>query len=275
MQLNELSNITFFKKGGQKEVYTADHPALGKVAYKKIKIIDPVDLERMKREIRAVTLIDSENIPKIYYENCDEPGITEIYIVEQFIEGQTIREKLSRGEKFDTKFILEFLDTMLRLSVRAEALNIIHRDIKPDNIIIDTLGKIWMLDYGIARHIDMESLTQSAQHFGLFTLGYASTEQFRNLKKEIDIRADLFSIGIVAHELLTGENIYRKNTFDPLAILKNMEKYSPPPLRIEGDTLFQLSAFICMIGDHRRTRRPRTAVEAQVIFNNVRGTVRI
>ena len=121
--------------------------------------------------------------------------------------------------------------------------------------------------------MSLESLTKSAAHFGLFTLGYASTEQFRNLKKDIDIRADLFSIAVVAHEMLTGENYYRKNTADPIAVLHKMERTSIDPFIISGDAQFQLSAFICMLGDFRRTRRPRTAVEALQIFNNVKSTL--
>lgn len=212
---------------------------------------------------------------KSFGHNCDDASAGSLWVVEQYIEGETIRERLNTRIKFTTAEVVRFIDTMLSLAVLSEQKMLVHRDIKPDNIMIDSTGKFWLLDFGIARHLDLDSLTQSAQQFGLFTLGYASTEQFRNLKRDIDIRADLFSIGVVAHEMISGENYYRKDTNDPLAILKRMEKVSISPLLIEGDTQFQLSAFICMIGDFRRTRRPRTAQEAQAIFNNIKSTIQL
>lgn len=269
---DKLSNIEPLARGGQKEVYHAIHTDFGRVAYKVIKSGSDI-FERTKREIRAVSLLDHPNIPKIYDHNCDQNN-GDLFIVEEFIEGKTLRKILSDGKRFVINEITEFLDVMLDIAVLAESKSLVHRDIKPENIMIDADNKIWLLDFGIARHLDLESLTQTDEPFGLFTLGYASSEQFRNFKKEIDIRADLFSIGVVVHEMLTGLNFYRKDTNDPLMILKRIEKFSLPPLRIEGDVQFQLSTFIRMIGDYRRTRRPRNAKEALDIYNSVKTTLR-
>jgi eukaryotic-like serine/threonine-protein kinase len=275
MLISELTNVTFLRKGGQKEVYSAIHPKFGAVAYKKILYSDPKSLERTKREIRATEIMNSPHVPTIFGHNCHEPRLTDIWVVEEFVQGSTIRDVLNRGRKFTTVEIVRFLDTMLELAVQAENNFLVHRDIKPDNIMLDAHGKFWLLDYGIARHLDLASLTESAQQFGPFTLGYAATEQFRNLKKDIDIRADLFSIGIVANEMLTGENFYRKDTHDPLSVLRLMEKASATPVAIPGDSQFQLSGFICMIADFRRTRRPRTASEAVSIYQSVKTTLRL
>lgn len=130
MLLDELTDIQFERKGGQKEVFSAQHPLYGKVAYKKILTTDPLNLERTKREIRAATLLNSDHVPKIYGNNCDEVGAVSLWVVEQYVEGDTIRDKLISGYKFSPKEIVLFIDTMLALSVLAEQKTLVHRDIK-------------------------------------------------------------------------------------------------------------------------------------------------
>lgn len=271
--LTELSNIIQIAKGGQKEVYTADHNTLGQVIFK--KIFPGIDsFERTIREVRAVSLLSSPSVPKIIGHNCGETNPPYLWIVEEYVEGETLRKTLVDGRRYSTKEVVSFIDTALDIAVATEKLNIVHRDIKPENIIVSSNGKFWLLDFGIARHLDLESLTQTNAPYGLFTLGYASSEQFRNLKKDIDIRTDLFSIGVVAYEMITGVNPYRQGTNDPLMILRRMEQVYLPPLKIEGDTQFQLSGFINLIGDIRRTRRPTSAEIAKIIFNNVKSTLK-
>jgi serine/threonine protein kinase len=272
--MQSLTDIVFIRKGGQKTVSTAIHPTLGKVAYKQITITSPEVLERTKREIRAVKLLGSPNVPTIFEHNCDQVGAAEVWIVEQFIEGKTVKALIESGTRFDLKELVDFLRTMLTVCVLAEGKNLVHRDIKPDNIIQDIAQKFWLIDYGIARHLDLNSITPSQRGMGVFTLGYASSEQFRNLKREIDIRADLFSISVVGHEMVTGRNHYRENTADPLVVLHRMERLAQPPLTIRGDTQFQLSAFLSLLGDPRRTRRPKDAATALQIFNSILPTLR-
>lgn len=274
--INELTNIDLLKKGGQKEVYTADHDQHGKVVFKKVFPIND-SLARTKREIRAVSLLgDSNFIPKIIGHNCEEESPDFIWIIEQFIPGANLRDILDTGRTFSINEIVNFLNTMLGIAVLSEGNNLVHRDIKPDNIILDDNGNFWLLDFGIARHLDLESITDSRDSFGLFTVGYASSEQFRNLKRMIDIRADLFSIGVVCHEMIKGENFYTKDVDnDIFKVIKKLESSSLPPLRINGDTQFFLSTFISILGDHRRTRRPKNAEEAKLIFDSIFNTLRL
>jgi serine/threonine protein kinase len=272
---NNLTNLIPLKTGGQKEVYSAEHPIHGKVVFKKIKP-NSEGLERTKREIRAALIIDSTYVPKIIAHNCNEISPQYLWLVEKFVPGVSLRELLENGRKFNTKEVVRFLDIMLNITVKSEKKELVHRDIKPDNIIFGVDGNFHLLDFGIARHLDLESLTASNNHFGLFTIGYASSEQFRNKKRDIDIRTDLFSIGVVCYEMLKGENFYTVGVnHDFMRVLKKLENSSLPPLRINGDTQFQLSTFIRMLGDHRRTRRPRTAQEALNIFNTLLDTLKL
>lgn len=274
-EFKKLTNLRELKVGGQKKVYSAVHPTFGKVVLKHIFITSD-SLERTKREIRAVSLLNSVNIPNILAHNCDEANPHPIWIIEQFISGKNLRDLLTEGFHFNTMQIVNLLETILTILVKAEENNLVHRDIKPENIMLDKEGKFWLLDFGISRHLDLESITQSNSPFGLFTFGYASSEQFKNLKKDIDIRADLFSLGVLCHELIQEKNFYISGSENDLfMILKRLENQSLPRIRIKGDTQFKLSAFITLLGDHRRYRRPANARKAMEILSTILESIDI
>jgi serine/threonine-protein kinase len=263
-------------KGGQKQVYKAIDQDKDYIIV--FKVIRPnLDIERVKREIIAVKTISHQHIPKIYNSNVESINNSDeiIWIIEEFIEGESLRDALKRKRSFNLGDIVLFIDTMLSILEKSDASNIIHRDIKPENIIIDTQNKYWLIDFGIARHLELESLTESNSPFGPCTIGYSAGEQFRNRKKEIDIRADLFSLGVVVAEIITGYNPYLRDAKDVLQIIKNIENQPLPLLRIEGDSQFLLARFIKVLGDNRISRRPRTAKEAKQLFNIVKDTLKI
>lgn len=267
-----MERIKTLSSGGQKDVFKAYHKEYGNVALKVIKPADD-EFERTIREIKAAEIIDCKNVPKVYKTNIDQTEPSPIWIIEQYIPGKTLRELLKAGEKFSITDIAAFLDTLLKITVEAEKKKIVHRDIKPENIILDDNGEYWLIDFGIARHLELSSLTSTNRHFGLFTVGYAAPEQFKNIKKDISIRADLFSIGVVAIELLTGENPFIGNARNPLEVLRNTETFILPTLTIEGDTQYELAAFIRVLSDRRLSRRPSTAKEAYEIFNSIKSTL--
>mmetsp|Transcript_20778 Transcript_20778/g.67292 ORF Transcript_20778/g.67292 Transcript_20778/m.67292 type:complete len:278 (+) Transcript_20778:732-1565(+) len=276
MMIKDLKNLKPLKKGGQKEVYLADHDTYGSVVFKKI-FPSPNSHDRTLREIRAVALLkEADFIPNIISHNCEEDSPDYIWLVEERVVGDNLRDEFKKGTSFNINDVVRFLDTMLEIAVLSESHSLVHRDIKPENIILDENDNFWLLDFGIARHLDLESITESKDPFGLFTIGYASSEQFRNLKKMIDIRADLFSIGVVCHEMLKGQNFYTTDVDnDIFKVIKKLENSSLPPLRIDGDTQFLLSTFISLLGDHRRNRRPQTAKEALLIFTSLKETLRL
>lgn len=184
-----------------------------------------------------------------------------------------MRNVLEQHKKFSLREIVHFLDTMFSVLTTCEQNRIVHRDIKPENIILDNQGKFWLIDFGISRHLDLATLTDSGSPFGPCTFGYAASEQFRNRKKEIDIRADLFSVGVVAAEMITGQNPYLENTADIIQLIKKIEHQPLPMLRIEGDNQFMLAKFIKTIGDNRYTRRPGNMQEVTALLNVVKSTL--
>jgi serine/threonine-protein kinase len=262
-------------RGGQKKVYKISN---NKGEIQVLKIFFPSDdtLERVKREIRSSKIIKHPNIPRILLSNIEGNIINNlIWIVEEFIDGKSLREIFVSKKKFTIKDVVDFLDTMLSILENSEKNNIIHRDIKPENILLDINHKYWLIDFGIARHLDLISLTDTNAPFGPFTLGYSASEQFRNRKYDIDIRADLFSLGVVSAEMILGYNPYTKNADNILAIVRNIEKLPLPMLQIEGDTRYLLAQFLKTLGDNRTSRRPSSAHEAVEIFNIVKSTLSI
>jgi serine/threonine-protein kinase len=270
-----LELLDLIGKGGQKLVYKVQDKE--KNITKIFKVLRPNynSIDRLKREILAVNLINHPNIPKVFKSNVDNiESLDEIvWILEELVEGPSLRELLDEKKKFSLEQVLNFFETMFSILKKAEPHKIVHRDIKPENILFDSNGKFWLIDFGISRHLDLVSLTATNSPFGPCTFGYSAAEQFRNRKKEIDVRADLFSIGVVAAEMVTGYNPYLKNTNDIIDLIKKIENHPLPLLRIKGDSQFFLAKFIKNLGDNRLARRPRSVDEAIRIFNLVKETL--
>lgn len=244
---------------------------------KVFKVITPSNksIERLKREILAVKLIEHINIPQILATNVEtitSPTET-VWIVEEFVNGQPLREVIENGKVFSIEEVVTFFDTMLSILEKSESLKIIHRDIKPDNIIYDIHDKFWLIDFGISRHLTLESITETDSPFGPCTFGYSAAEQFRNRKKDIDIRADLFSLGVVAAEMVSGKNPYLQNTENILELIKKIENQPLPMLRIKGDKQYLLAKFIKNLGDNRQVRRPGTIADTKQIFELVKQSL--
>jgi len=276
-KLNIQINIEeLIGKGGQKHVYAAKMGKDLQPAVFKIMIPSENTIERVKREIRATTLIDHPNIPKILNTNVDNQLDSEelIWIIEEFIEGSTLRKLLTDGKTFNIHEIISFLDTMFSILIKSEGLSIVHRDIKPENILVDPEGNFWLIDFGISRHLDLKSITSSNAPIGPHTLGYSASEQFRNRKRDIDIRADFFSLGVVAAEMIIGQNPYWEGTHDILQLIKKIEHQPLPILRIEGDSQYFLARFIKTLGDNRASRRPLNVDSAIKIFALVKDSLR-
>ncbi len=272
-RIENLKIIKLIGKGGQKHVYQALYE--NQTVVLKIIHSDENSLERVKREVRACNILNSSHIPVIIKTNIDE--ITSpnelIWIVEEYIEGLSLRQEISEKRKFQLTEVINFFDVMLSILEKAESNRIVHRDIKPENIILDKLNKFWLIDFGISRHLDLQSITATNSPFGPCTVGYSASEQLRNCKREIDIRTDLFSLGVVAAEMILGYNPYIQNANDILQIIKNIEQQPLPRLKISGDTQFLLARFIKTLGDNRISRRPRNVTEAKVLFDVVKSTL--
>jgi serine/threonine protein kinase len=255
----ELTNISFLGEGGFKTVFAATHPQDGEIV---LKVLRPnQDAERVRREILAVQQVQSPRVPRILAEGRVVSPVGEcIWVREQRIYGTTVRAMLARGP-LQVPELFRLTLHVLEALVKAEEVHIVHRDIKPDNIMYDG-SDFWLLDFGIARHLTLESLTATVAHFGPRTWGYAPPEQCRNVKQEIDSRTDLFALGVTIYECATQQNPFRSSARDVLEVLNRIETLQVPPLQLQlmaGSTFCDL---IDTMMQKRKDLRPNSAREA-------------
>jgi eukaryotic-like serine/threonine-protein kinase len=215
---------TLIGVGGMGEVYLAhDQQMHRKVALKLLPAEftkSPDRVVRFQRESRAASSLNHPNILTIY-EIGEERGIH--FIASEYIEGDTLRRKMNRGAP-GLKEVLEIAEQMASALMAAHTAGIVHRDIKPENIMIRHDGYVKVLDFGLAKLTEAsdssqsgaEQITQSGAVLG--TINYMSPEQARG--EEIDSRTDIFSLGVVLYEMVTGVNPFKGNsiaeTFDAI-----------------------------------------------------------
>ena len=256
----EFGKIELMVRGGQKIVFDGVHNSYGETV---IKLYFQLNDPRSIREIQIEKGLSLSMVPKIYETGIIEyEGTETLYIIEQKVKGTELRKVLESGRRFSLEEAVIFLEQGLEFISCIENKGIVHRDIKPENIIRADDGKIFFLDFGIARVLGADSLTRTGAMMGPHTPGYAAPEQFNNLKREIDSRADIFSLGVVTYECITGKNPFREGSINALEVLQKTETITPVQYSIKGDTQSQFMALLGAMMGKYPSRRPRTAKQA-------------
>ena len=265
-----LADLAQLARGGQKVVYSATHSTYGSIV---LKLFFKMDA-RSQREIDISENVDFDCVPMIYETgNTIYEGSDTLYVIEQRVEGEELRKRIERNERFTLKEAVDFLEQGLLFINQLEVNKIVHRDIKPENIIVSTVGKVFFLDFGIARILGLPSLTKTEAIVGPHTPGYAAPEQFNNLKNDIDSRADLFSIGVVTYECLSGQNPFNKGARSHLEILQRTETITPVSFQIPGDTQQQFMGLLSSLMGKYPSRRPKNATQALNWLNAAKSTL--
>lgn len=256
----EFEKIELMARGGQKIVFDGVHNSYGETV---IKLYFQLNDPRSLREIQIERDLNLSMVPKIYETGTIEyEGTETLYIIEQKVKGTELRKVLESGKRFSLEEAVTFLEQGLEFIACIENKGIVHRDIKPENIIRADDGRIFFLDFGIARILGADSLTRTGAMMGPHTPGYAAPEQFNNLKKEIDSRADIFSLGVVTYECITGKNPFREGSINALEVLQKTETITPVQYSIKGDTQSQFMALLGAMMGKYPSRRPRAAKQA-------------
>lgn len=188
-------------KGGMGRVYLAHDLSLGrKVALKLLlENSDKNALERFKQEIQAMASLSHPNIVKIY-----EAGIENFrnYFVMDFIEGKTLKTILQE-KKLPISKVVEIMVKVADAVEYAHKNNILHRDLKPDNIMLNHEENPIVMDFGLAKELDKESrVSETGEAIG--TPAYMAPEQAKGNKVRIDHVSDVYALGAVLYELLTN-----------------------------------------------------------------------
>ncbi len=266
MTIKELQSrfhkIEKIKKGGQKIVYKALDCNDNTVA---LKIISDESDPRVLQEIEIVQKLSIDNVPKILETGLAfDESINEnvLYIIEEYIDGISLRDWLNLNNTANLSFAYTLLYTLVSIEIILEENKILHRDINPNNIILESSGKIYLIDFGLAKNLSGASLTQTAALHGPFTPGYAPHEQFANLKLQQDVRTDLFQIGVTIYECCTGKNPFIIPNDTLMDIMNKTMTLVLPPLNLEGDTKGAFAQLIGMLVAKNQSQRPDTASDA-------------
>jgi len=227
-----LSDFQQIGAGGQKIVFQVKSVTHGLAV---LKIFKPgQDPNRISREIQAAAKVNSNLVPRIFDSGISHSDAGEIaWVLEQKLNGQTLRQVLS-GRPANDHIAQIVLEDVLHTLVVAEQARVVHRDIKPDNIILVD-NHAYLIDFGIARILDEKSLTETAEIFGLYTIGYCSPEQLLNKKNLINTRSDIYSLGVTVFECLEGYNPFLINATSAGEVLQRLLTTAvPAPTRKLG-----------------------------------------
>jgi len=173
-----------------------------------LKLIAPnFGRDRLEREILALQAVGHPNVVRlIEYVFSSREGEQKHYIVEEFIDGTDLSERLVAGEPWSPLQAAEFFGALCDGLYAFAEQGIVHRDLKPSNIRVRPDGSPVIIDFGLARHLDLPDLTRTELGARIGTPTYFSPEQFTGTKRDIDVRTDLFAVGILMHEALIGRH---------------------------------------------------------------------
>jgi tetratricopeptide (TPR) repeat protein/predicted Ser/Thr protein kinase len=227
-------------RGGMGAVYKARDKELDRIVA--LKLIrpelakNPQILRRFKQELILARQVTHKNVIRIF-DLGQSDGIK--FITMDFVEGQDLRQLLLKNGKFAPEQAARIMLQICRALEAAHAEGVIHRDLKPQNIMLDANGRVYVMDFGIARSVDLPGMTQTGALIG--TPEYMSPEQGRG--ETLTERSDIFSLGIIFYELLTGRQPYYSDT--PLATLwKRMTEKATPPAVVDPTVPQALSGIV-------------------------------
>ena len=226
--------------GGMSSVYraldeTLERPVAIKLMNREIAT-DSDQLERFRREARAVAQLSHPHIVGVidYGEDQGRP-----YIVLEYVEGETLKERIRRNGELDVAEAVAYAIEIARALGAAHARHIVHRDVKPQNVLIDEEGSAKVTDFGIARSLDDDGLTADGRVLG--TTDYVSPEQA--LGHDVAGQSDLYSLGIVLYEMLTGGVPFRGENQVAVA-MKHVREELPDVQALRPEVSASLAAVI-------------------------------
>jgi len=248
--------------GGMAAIYEAIDTRLDrKVA---VKIMhshlaqDDSYVSRFIREAKAAAALSHPNIVAVQDQGWNQNGVPAVFLVMELIEGHTLREYLNERGRFEIKDAMNYLTPILSALSAAHALGIVHRDVKPENIMISNEGRVKVADFGLARGEIIGSTMTAESSVILGSVSYLSPEQVQ--RGIADSRSDVYAAGIVAYEMLIGDKPFTADS--PIQIAYMHVNEEVPRLRSKRKEIPKaLDDLIARATSKNPDDRPRTASE--------------
>jgi serine/threonine-protein kinase len=249
--------------GGMSTVYravdeTLERPVAIKLMNREVAR-DSDLLERFRREARAVAQLSHPNIVGVIDAGDDlDPDSPRPYIVFEYVEGETLKQRIRREGPLPIPEGVAYSIEIARALGAAHTRNIVHRDVKPQNVLIDRQGSAKVTDFGIARTLDEDGLTADGRVLG--TTDYVSPEQA--LGQHVNGQSDLYSLGIALYEMLTGEVPFKGE--NQVAVAMKHVREPLPDVRAKRP---EVSAALASVVEKAtaKTTRERYASDAELI----------
>ena len=177
-------------------------------------------IDRFKQELMLAPQVTHKNVIRIY-DLGEAEGMK--FITMEFVEGEDLRTLMQQKKKLSPEEAVDIMQQVCRALEAAHSVGVIHRDLKPQNIMRDKTGRILVMDFGLARTLEGDGMTQTGALVG--TMEYMSPEQA--LGKELDQRSDLFALGLIFYELLTGKMPFKADSALASLIKRTQERATP------------------------------------------------
>jgi len=256
--LGERYEITkLLGMGGMGAVYKAHDIKVGRTVGLKVIRPDlaenPAILARFKQDLILARQITHKNIIRIHDLN-EADGVN--FITMEFVEGEDLRTILTRRGKLPTEEAVEIFHQVCAGLNAAQSEGVIHRDLKPANIMRDQSGRLVIMDFGLARTLQGEGMTQTGMMVG--TMEYMSPEQATGL--ELDATSDIYAVGLIVYEMLTGKMPYAADSA-VASLLKRSRERAKPMIDVDSTIPRDLSTIVSRCIEPDRKKRYQSTAE--------------
>ena len=255
-------------RGGMASVYLALDTRLDRIVALKVMhaglAADRDFVARFIREAKSAARLSHPHVVAVHDQGTDHAAGT-VWIAMEYVEGVTLRDRMDEGGALAPLEALELLEPVLAALGAAHRAGIVHRDVKPENVLLADDGRIKVADFGLARAVSASTSATSTQGMLIGTVAYLSPEQVE--RGVADPRSDVYSAGILLFEMLTGTKPFRGESPIQVAYAHVHDDVPPPSGRVRGGLPPVLDALVLRATSRDPDRRPvdASAFQAELV----------